>query len=476
MDASAALDRRRFLGAGGLGLGALALGGLLAAAAAAATRARGAPGPHHAPRAKSVIYLHMAGSPPPQDTFDHKPELVRRNGQACPERFVEGRRLAFIKGRPELLGSPHGFHRTEPTGLFVSDLLPHFDRIADRTTVVRSMTTEQFNHAPAQLFLHTGSPQVGGASIGAWAAYGLGALNRDLPAFVVMVSGGTDPSGGKSLWGAGFLPPQHQATRIRGEGAPVLYLDDPPGMSRRSRREVLDLVARLNAREFERSGDPETAARTAQYELAFRMQTSVPEAADLTSETPETRALYGVEGEGESFARNCLLARRLVERGVRFVQLYDWGWDLHGTGRQDDLLEMFPRKCRETDRAAAALVLDLDRRGLLDDTLVVWGGEFGRTPMREARGGSTYLGRDHHPDCFSIWLAGGGVKRGFVFGETDELGHDVVRDPVPVRDLQATILHLLGFDPERFRYPYQGLDQRLIGPAAGPRVRHELLA
>jgi Protein of unknown function (DUF1501) len=464
-------SRRAFLGQSGLALGAIALGALRNDEL---TQSRHHP--THPPKAKRVIYLHMAGSPSQQDTFDPKPELSRRHDEVCPESLLEGRQFAFIKGRPKLLGAPHGFGRNQACGMEVSDLMPRLRAMADRITVVRSMSTDQFNHAPAQLMLHTGSAQFGAASLGAWASYGLGSENRDLPSFVVMVSGGTDPSAGKSLWGAGYLPAQHQATRLRESGAPVLFLDDPPGMKRKTRRDILDFVRNMNEERAERQGDPATRARIEQYELAFRMQTSVPEAVDLAAESPETLALYGAEPGKASFANNCLQARRLVERGVRFVQLYDWGWDLHGTNKGDDLEHQFPMKCRQTDRAIAALLADLERRGLLDDTLVVWGGEFGRTPMREARNGSKLLGRDHHPDCFSMWLAGGGVKRGFVFGETCDFGYRIVRHEVTVRDLQATILHLLGLDPHRFRYPWQGLEQRLIGPAEGPRVRHELLA
>ncbi|MFT5154623.1 MAG: hypothetical protein ACI841_004631, partial [Planctomycetota bacterium] len=299
---------------------------------------------------------------------------------------------------------------------------------------------------------------------------------ENLPSFVVMGSGGTDPSGGKSLWGSGFLPSKHQGVRLRSKGAPILYADDPPGLSRSSRRRSLDALRELNQEEHQRSADPETLARIEQYELAYRMQTSVPTVMDIGREEAGTLELYGAQPGGSSFANNCLLARRLVEDGVRFVQLYDWGWDVHGTSSGDDLITQLPKKCAEVDRPIAALLIDLERRGLLDETLVVWGGEFGRTSMREARGGSKLLGRDHHPDCFSIWMAGGGVRAGHVHGETDELGYTIGRDPVSVHDLQATILHLLGLDAESLRFPYLGLNQRLIGPAEGPRVIHELLA
>jgi len=450
-----------------LGLSRLALAELDDPRALAAT---------HRPRAKHVIWLHMAGAPPQHDTFDPKPRLAELDRTPCPESFLAGRRLAFIKGHPLLLGSPFGTRRVGRAGVLVGELLPHFASIVDRVALVRSLCTDQFNHAPAELLLFTGSPTFGGASIGAWTSYGLGSLQRDLPTFVVMVSGDSDPTGGKSLWGSGFLPSAHQGVQLRSEGDPILFVNDPPGMDRALRRRTLDALRALNERARARSADPESAARSEQYELAFRMQTSVPGVMDIACEPEETLALYGARPGASSFANNCLLARRLVEQGVRFVQLFDWGWDIHGTGPHDDLLTAFPRKCREVDRAAAALVLDLDRRGLLDETLVVWGGEFGRTSMNEARNGSTYLGRDHHPDCFTIWLAGAGVHRGLVYGRTDELGYAIEQDPVSVRDLQATVLHLLGLDPHRLRFPFQGLDQRLIGPAEGPRVRHELFA
>lgn len=470
--------RRGFLAGAGFGLGALALNALLGEEARAATRpdGSGARPPIHPARAKQVIYLHMSGGPPQHDLFDPKPKLLELDRTPAPRELYEGQRLAFIRGIPELLASPYAPRRVGSAGLEVTELLPHFADIADRVTVVRSMTTEEFNHAPAEMLLHTGSPRFGGASLGSWVAYGLGSLDRDLPAFCVLVSGASDPTGGKSLWGSGYLPSHHQGVRLRSGTDPVLFLGDPPGLSRDLRRRSLDALARLNEREHERLADPETRSRIEQYELAFRMQASVPEAMDLAAEPAEVHELYGSDPARPSFANHCLQARRLVERGVRFVQLYDWGWDVHGTGSGDDLIEQLPRKCREADRPVAALVKDLDRRGLLEETLVVFGGEFGRTAMREARNGSKLLGRDHHPGCFSIWLAGGGIARGRVHGATCDLGMRVTEGELTVRDLQATVLHLLGLDPERLTYPYQGLDQRLIGPAHGPRVASELLA
>ena len=434
-------------------------------------------GPHHPPRAKRIIYLHMAGSPPQQDLFDYKPELNRYDGTLCPKEFFEGKRLAFIKGHPELQGHPHGFYRAGERGQWVTNLMPNFGRVADKVTLIRSMHTDQFNHAPAQQMIYTGSPRAGAASLGSWIQYALGSANQDLPGYVVMVSGGSDPSGGNSLWGPGFLPSRHQGTRIRSGDEPVLYLKNPEGLSRTTRRQSLDLLRRLNEREFARVGDPETRTRTEQFELAYRMQDRVPDLVDLSTESAATRDAYGVEASHDTtFARNCLLARRLLEQGVRFIHLFDWGWDIHGTSTTDDLITQFPRKCQHVDRPIAALLMDLEARGLLDDTLVIFSGEFGRTPMREARDGSKLLGRDHHERCFTIWMAGGGVKRGMTYGKTCPLGFDIVENPVGIRDFQATVLYLMGLDPNRLTFPYQGLDQRLIGPAAGPRVMHDLLA
>ena len=469
--------RRTFLRQG-LGLGAIALASMEATGAQGERTAASPLTPKAPPRpakAKRVLYLSMSGAPPQHDMFDPKPKLDELDGTDCPEALFKGKRLAFIKGRPKLLGSPHASSVVDPLGVRVTNLLPGFREYAADVCLVRSMHTEQFNHAPAEMLLYTGNQTVGKPSIGSWATWGLGSLNQDLPGFVVLVSGGSDPTGGKSLWSSGFLPSEHQGVRLRSSGEPVLYVSDPAGLKRPVRRRMLDALRRLNEADGARHGDPETAARIAQYELAYRMQVAVPEVTDLSRETPETLARYGATPGDGSFASNCLLARNLLGAGVRFVQLYDWGWDIHGTGSGDDLLTRFPQKCAETDQPIAALMRDLKESGLLEDTLVVWGGEFGRTPMLEARGGSTFLGRDHHPDCFSIWMAGGGVKGGHVHGETDDLGSAVGRDPVSVRDLQATILHLLGFDPERLRFPFQGLDQRLIGPEAGPRVVEEIL-
>jgi hypothetical protein len=475
-----AITRRTFFRQTGLSLGAIAFGSLLEREGLAApVAAPGAPlavrKPHFAPKAKSVIYLHMSGAPPTLDLFDYKPKLNELNMQPCPESLLKGERFAFIKGVPKMLGTPHKFQQHGKNGVWVSETIPHMAGIIDDVCLIRSMKTDQFNHAPAELFLYTGSSRAGNASLGSWLTYGLGSENQDLPGFVVLISGGTDPTGGKSLWSSGFLPSVYQGVQCRSAGEPILYLNDPAGMSRETRRRSLDALGKLNELETKQFGDPETVTRIAQYELAYRMQIAVPEVMDIAKEPKNIQEMYGAEPGKPTFANNCLLARRLVEKGVRYVQLYDWGWDIHGTGSGDDLLNAFPRKCKEVDRAAAALVKDLKQRGLLDETLVIWGGEFGRTPMNEARGGSTFLGRDHHPHCFCLWMAGGGVKPGLVHGETDELGYQVAKDPVRITDLQATILHLMGMDAWHLSYRYQGLNQRLIGPAGDAVVQKALI-
>ena len=354
---------------------------------------------------------------------------------------------------------------------------PHIGEVVDDIALIKSMHTDQFNHAPAEVFLFTGNPRFGNPSMGSWVTYGLGSENHDLPGFVVLISGETDPTGGKALWSSGFLPSVYQGVQCRTTGGdPVLYVSNPAGMDRTVRRRSLDTLKKLNEQELRDFGDPETLTRISQYELAFRMQMSVPDVMDLGQETKETLTSYNANPGGASFANNALLARRLIERGVRFVQLFDWGWDIHGTGTGDDIMNALPRKCKEVDQPIAALIKDLKQRGLFDETLVVWGGEFGRTSMNEARGGSTYLGRDHHPHCFCLWMAGGGIKGGAVHGETDEFGYFIAKDKVGVHDLQHTILHLLGIDGKRLSFPYQGLNQRLIGPTDEARILREILA
>lgn len=481
------ITRRQFLRRAPIGLGVLAFSGLasdqLAAETARSSTNPLAPkNPPKPAKAKHVIYLHMAGSPPQQDLFDYKPALVKHNMQPCPDqllKILEGERLAFIdlkKQRPKLLGTPFKFSPAGKSGTLISELLPHFRTMIDDVALIRSMQTDQFNHAPAQLLLHTGAPRFGGASMGSWATYGLGSENENMPGFVVLISGGTDPSGGKSLWGSGFLPSVYQGVQCRTQGEPILFVTNPKGMDRNVRRRSLEALNQLNEFEFARLGDPEIQTRISQYELAFRMQMSVPHAMDLTREPESVRQEYGVALGKESFANNCLLARRLVENGVRFVQLFDYGWDMHGTSPSNDLTTGLPRKAKEVDRPLAALLRDLKQRGLLDETLVVWSGEFGRTSLNEARNGSKLLGRDHHPHCFTIWMAGGGVKKGVAIGETDELGYFVSQDKITVRDLQATILHLLGLDPYRLSYPYLGLNQRLIGPTDDGQLIESVLA
>jgi hypothetical protein len=457
------LTRPHFLRTCQGGIGAAALAGLIDGSLfASAPDEAGSPLiPNRPPKAKRVIYLHMAGSPPQQDLFDYKPRLNELNGQACPESFLEKERFAFIKGHPTLLGSPYAFQQYGQSGAWVSELLPHLSQHVDDMAIVKSMHTSEFNHAPAQLFLYTGAPRLGRPSMGSWLVYGLGSENANLPGYVVLVSGGKAPSAGKSVWGSGFLPSIHQGVQCRSSGDPVLYVQDPKGMDRETRRASLDALDRLNQMTHETFGDPETGTRISQYELAFRMQMSVPEVMDIEHESPDTIDMYGAQPGAASFANNCLLARRLVEQAVRFVQLFDWGWDTHGTGPHDDIVTQLPLKCRQTDKPIAALLTDLERRGLLDETLVVWSGEFGRTAMNEKRNGSTYLGRDHHPHCFTIWMAGAGVKGGTVLGETDELGYRITKRPVHVHDLQATILNLMGVDHTRLTYPFQGRRFRL---------------
>ena len=457
--------RRHFLKTCQLGVGAAALSALLAKDAPAESRIEDplAPKkPHFPAKAKRVIYLHLTGSPPHLDLYDYKPELVKRDGQPCPDEFTKGKRFAFTSGTPKLLGTPRKFARHGKGGIWLSDAIPHLRGIADEMCVVNSMFTEQFNHAPAELLLYTGSPRSGRPAMGAWVTYGLGTENENLPGYVVLISSGVQPNGGKNSFGSGFLPSVYQGVQCRSKGDPVLYASDPPGMSRDLRRQSLDALRDLNEIQARELGHPETLTRIAQYELAFRMQTAVPEVMDISREPAKVLEAYGAQPGAASFANNCLLARRLVEQGVRFVQLFDWGWDFHGTGPAEEIKDGLTKKCATMDRPAAALIRDLKQRGLLQDTLIICGGEFGRTPFREGRtAASALLGRDHYPDCYSTWLAGGGVKGGYTHGESDELGFSVARDKVHVHDLQATILHLLGFNHEKLTYRFQGRDYRL---------------
>lgn len=456
------ITRRTLFKQIGYGLGGVALSSILAESAfALADGSRLGGGLHFAPKAKRVIFLFMAGAPSQIDMFDPKPALVKYDRQPIPAELVKGERFAFIKGTPKLLGSPHKFEQVGKSGQWVSELMPHFKEIADDVTVVRSMHTEQFNHAPAQLFMNSGFQLPGRPSMGSWLTYGLGSENKDLPGFVVLLSGMSNPDGGKSCWGSGFLPSLHQGVEFRSQGDPVLFVSDPDGVSREIRRDTLDALRDLNGQHHADVLDPEIQTRIAQYELAYRMQTSVPELMDISKEKPETHAMYGTEPGKKSFANNCLLARRLIERDVRFVQLYHRGWDHHGSDQGSDIKHGLPNLCRETDQPAAALIKDLKQRGLLDETLVIWGGEFGRTPMNEGRAGSPYPGRDHHPKAFTMWMAGGGIKKGASVGATDELGYSIAEDPISVHDLHATILHLMGIDHTRLTYKSQGRNFRL---------------
>ncbi len=461
------ITRRNFLRqSGGFSLGALALGNLLnvpnGLASMASTNPLAPKRPHFNPKAKHVIYLHMSGGPPHLDIFDYKPELVKRDGQPCPDEILKGRRFAFTEGVPKLMGTPRKYTQHGQGGIWMSDAVPNFHKVADEMCVIRSMTTDQFNHAPAELLLYTGSARQGRPSMGSWVTYGLGSENENLPGFVVLISSGVQPSAGQSGWGSGFLPSVFQGVQCRSKGDPVLYVSDPPGMDRTLRRRTLDALRDLNELQVKEMGHPETTTRIAQYELAYRMQVSVPEVMDIAREAPTTLESYGAKPGEASFANNCLLARRLVEQGVRYVQLFDWGWDFHGTGENEDIRDGLTRKFQKTDKPVAALIQDLKQRGLLDETLIVWGGEFGRTPFREGRtAGGKILGRDHYPDCFSIFLAGGGIKGGMMYGETDELGFSVVADKVHVHDLQATIMHSIGFNHEKLTYRFQGRDYRL---------------
>ncbi len=477
--------RRHFLRTCATGMGAMFLGGLGHRLAASTpldfTRNPSAPlaplAPQFAAKARRVIYLHMAGAPSQLELFEYKPDLQKLNGQLCPQSFLEGKQFAFITGVPKMLGGQFPFHQAGRNGTWISDRLPHFERHIDDVCFIRSMRTDQFNHAPAQLLVQTGSPRLGGgASFGSWVTYGLGAENQNLPGFIVLVSGGNTPDGGKSLWSSGFLPSVYQGVQCRAKGDPVLYLSNPPGVGRNLRRQVLDAIGEVNRESFENSGDPETLTRVAQYEMAFRMQLEASDALDLSKEPRHVHEAYGTSPGEESFANNCLLARRLAERDVRFIQLYHWGWDSHGASAKEALNRGFTDRCRETDRPVGALLDDLKARGLLEDTLVIWGGEFGRTPMQENRGGAEmeFVGRDHHPGAFTIWMAGGGIKPGS-YGLTDEVGYEIVENPVEVRDLHATILRQLGFDHHKLTYPFQGLDQKLTTVRPAKVIREVLL-
>ncbi|HEX4608105.1 MAG TPA: DUF1501 domain-containing protein [Urbifossiella sp.] len=467
------LSRRHFFRDCGYGVGKAALASLLAGPARAADPLPAgplAPRPPHFPgKAKAVIHLFMAGAPSQLDLFDNKPELAKLEGKPLPPEVIRGQRYAFIRPDAAVLGPRFRFARHGRSGAELSEMLPRLATVVDDIAILKAVHTDQFNHAPAQIFFNTGFSQPGRPSIGSWAVYGLGCETRDLPAFVVM-STGSGISGGSANWASGFLPTVYTGVRFRNGGDPILNLSLPPGVDARQQRDTLDLVAELNGRRLGAVGDPEIASRTAAYEMAFRLQTAAPELTDLTRETKETLALYGAEPAKPSFARACLLARRMVERGVRFVNIYHEGWDAHS-----DVTGNLRNNCGATDRASAALVADLKRSGLLDRTLVVWGGEFGRTPMVETNptlGRS--LGRDHHPQAFTIWMAGGGVKPGVTFGATDDLGFHPAENAVHVHDVQATMLHCLGLDHERLTFRHAGRDFRLTDVHG--RIVREVLA
>ncbi|MBB5036262.1 DUF1501 domain-containing protein [Prosthecobacter dejongeii] len=451
-------SRRHFLRDCTYGLGKVAAAGLLtdSLSGAAAANPLSARGPHFAPKAKRVIHLFMAGAPSQLETFDPKPMLTKYEGKPIPPEVIGGQRYAFIRSDAAALGPRFKFAQHGQSGAWISEVMPHVAKIADELCIIRSVKTDQFNHAPAQIFFQTGFGQPGRPCMGSWALYGLGAETQNLPAFVVM-STGSGLSGGTALMSSGFLPTIYNGVRFRNSGDPILNVSSPAGIDSRAQRDTLDLVSQLNQKRLGAVGDPEIATRIASYEMAFRMQTSAPELTDLRSESKETLEMYGCDPDKPSYARACLLARRMIERGVRFVNIYHEGWDAHSNVEGN-----VRNNCKETDQASAALVKDLKQRGLLDDTLVVWGGEFGRTPMVETNPAlGRALGRDHHPQAFTIWMAGGGVKGGQTIGATDELGFNVVEDPVHVHDVQATMLHLMGFDHERLTFHTQGRDYRL---------------
>jgi hypothetical protein len=453
------LTRRQLFQRVGLGVGGFALANLLNNDLSAAPQN---PFSHFAPKAKNVIYFHLVGAPSHLDLFDYKPELQKRNGELCPKEMFEGKQLAFIRSRPTLLGtskeSKYEFKKCGKSGIQISNLLPNLQTVADDMCFIRTLHTEQFNHAPAQMFMQTGFERFGRPSLGAWTNYGIGSPNKDLPGFVVMVTG-QYPGAGNSVFGSGFLPSVYQGIEFRGKGDPVLFLSNPKGVDASARRKVISAVNQLNEMQLDGVGDPEIATRISQYEMAYRMQTSVPELKDLSKESQTTLDAYGAKVGGAGFANNCLLARRMVERGVRFVQLFDQGWDHHGS-----VFSRLPGKCKQVDQPIAALIKDLKERGLLDETLVVWSAEFGRTPMGQGNDGSgekTTVGRDHHKEAFTVWMAGGGTKPGHVHGRTDDLGYGIADSPVHVHDFNATLLHLLGMDHERLTYRFQGRKFRL---------------
>jgi Protein of unknown function (DUF1501) len=467
--------RRHFLKECSFGLGSLALGSLLSSCGMNVNSIETISNqfdpahplmpkvPQFPGKAKSIIYLHMAGAPSQLELFDFKPELTKLDGQDCPQSLLEGKRFAFIRGVPKMLGPQASFAQYGQSGAWISNHLPHLSTVVDDICILKAVTTDQFNHAPAQLLMHSGSARLGRPSMGSWVTYGLGTENQNLPGYVVLTSGGKFPDAGKSVWGSGFLPSVYQGVQCRSEGDPVLFINDPKGIDRDIRKASIDAITKVNEQSYKEYNDPEILSRISQYEMAYKMQVSVPEVMDISDEPDYIHEMYGSAPGKPSFANNVLLARKLVEKGVRFVQLFDWGWDVHGTAAELSIDIGLVNKCRQTDRSVTALLLDLKQRGLLEETLVVWGGEFGRTPMSENREGkqNPFKGRDHHVEAFTIWMAGGGIKKGFTYGETDDIGYSTISGKVTPFDIQATILNQLGFDHEKFTYQFQGRPFRL---------------
>ena len=479
--------RRHFIKESAMGLGALALGALIEscvgksskpllnnnlydAANPLAPKAPMFPG-----KAKAVIYIHMAGAPSQLELFSYKPELSKLDGQDCPQSLLEGKKFAFIRGVPKMLGPQAAFKQYGQSGMWMSENMPHLSTVVDEIAMLNAVTTDQFNHAPAQLLMHSGSARLGRPSMGSWVTYGLGSENKNLPGFVVLTSGGNNPDAGKAIWGSGFLPSVYQGVQCRSEGDPVLFIKDPEGMDRDIRKASIEAINKINQDEYTEYKDPEILSRIAQYEMAYKMQVSVPEVMDISDEPAYIHEMYGTKPGEARFANNVLLARKLVEKGVRFVQLFDWGWDSHGDSAQASINIGMVNKCRSVDKPITALLLDLKQRGLLDETLVIWGAEFGRTPMQENRNGLTmpFKGRDHHGEAFSMWMAGGGIKGGITYGETDEIGYSIVNGKTEAFDIQATILNQLGFDHEKFTYESQGRPFRLTD--VGGKVIHDIL-
>ncbi len=478
--------RRHFLKESAMGLGALALGSLFNSCDSKspvmannffdATNPLAPKPPMFPGKAKSVIYIHMAGAPSQLELFSYKPELSKLDGQDCPPSLLEGKKFAFIRGVPKMLGPQANFRQHGKSGLWLSDNLPHLSTVIDDIAILNAVTTDQFNHAPAQLLMHTGTPRLGRPSLGSWVTYGLGSENKNLPGFVVLTSGGNNPDAGKSVWGSGFLPSVYQGVQCRSEGDPVLFIKDPVGMDRDLRKASIDAINKINKEQYEEYKDPETLSRIAQYEMAYKMQISVPEVMNINDEPDYIHEMYGTKPGEANFANNVLLARKLVEKGVRFVQLFDWGWDAHGDSAGNAVDIGLINKCRKVDRPITALILDLKQRGLLDETLVIWGSEFGRTPMQENREGKKmpFKGRDHHAEAYSMWMAGGGIKGGTSHGETDEIGYSAVSGKVDAFDIQATILNQLGFDHEKFTFESQGRPFRLTD--VGGKIIHQIIS